>query len=115
MDTPTTPTSMPTSAGGKQIESLFATGSRDEASGDVIVKFVNMRGAPQQVHLVLNGLTSVTAASGTVVTGQPKDVNTAGDPIKVTPRPLEMPAAVSADFTQEFPAYSATVLRFKTR
>ena len=114
MNSPTAPTTMPASAEGKQIESIFATASRDEASGDVIVKFVNMRGTPQPVRVKLDGVTSVNAAAGTVVSGQPKDMNSVQEPTKVAPRPLEVPAS-GKDFTQEFPAYSATVLRFKTR
>jgi alpha-L-arabinofuranosidase len=95
-------------------ESLFATASRDDASGDVIVKFVNTRATPQDVHIVLKGISNVSSATGTTVTGNPADMNSLSDPMKIAPRPLEI-NPTTGDFTATFPAHSASVVRLKTR
>jgi alpha-L-arabinofuranosidase len=91
---------------------LYATASRDQSSGDVIVKVVNVSGTPQQLQVDLQGLGAGTL-SGTVevISGQPRDVNTVAEPEKVAPKTLPLKAA--SHFTHEFPAYSVSVLRLK--
>lgn len=96
------------------METIFAASSRDDATGDIIIKFVNTRPTAQQVHIVLKGVAAITGATGTVVTGNPTDVNTVAEPTKVSAQPLAINNP-SADFTQEFPRYSASVLRLKMK
>jgi alpha-N-arabinofuranosidase len=109
----TSPTTTVTGA-PKPIETIFATASRDDASGDVIVKFVNMRGSPQRVRIALKGIANVTGATANVVTGAPAALNSIEEPTKVSMQPLAVNDP-SPSFTQEFPSYSAAVIRLRTR
>jgi alpha-N-arabinofuranosidase len=95
-------------------ESLFATASREDASGDLIVKFVNTRENPQEVRVSIKGISNVAGAMGLTVTGDPKDMNSVQEPTKIAPRPLPLTAS-SGEFSVTFPAHSASVLRLKTR
>lgn len=104
----------PTTAPRRPVESLFSTASRDEASGDVIIKFVNLRATAQNVQVKISGLPTVTAASGHTVAGALREMNSVAEPKKVATRPLAV-SATSGDFTMEFPAQSASVVRLKTR
>lgn len=99
---------------GRPTESLFATASRDEASGDVIIKFVNIRDTPQTVAVKVTGVTTVTGATGQTVAGDPKVMNTLAEPTRISTQPLAV-SATSGNFNVEFPAHSASVVRLKTR
>jgi alpha-L-arabinofuranosidase len=93
---------------------LYATASRDSASGDVIVKVVNFGGVAQQIELDLQGLPSVDpTATAEVLAGAPQDVNSVAEPEKVASKRMAI-NNVGARFVHEFPANSVSVLRFKT-
>jgi alpha-N-arabinofuranosidase len=106
-----TPTTSPTT---RPVETLFVASSREDASGDVIVKFVNTRSAPEQVKINLQGISTVTGGSTEVLMGQENDVNSIDDPMKVAPKQMTLSNAAPS-FTHEFPAFSVTVLRIKTK
>jgi alpha-L-arabinofuranosidase len=90
---------------------LFAAASRDDASGDVILKVVNSRADAQQLEIDLQGAPNVNAeATAEVISGKPMDQNSVASPEKVVPRQVLIHDA-SAKFTHEFPAYSVTVIR----
>jgi alpha-L-arabinofuranosidase len=93
---------------------LYATASRDQSTGDVILKVVNFSADAQQLDVDLQGIGS-HALSGTaeVISGQPSDVNTVAEPTKVVPKTT--PLKVASHFTHEFPAYSVSVMRLKAR
>ena len=94
---------------------VFATASRDLASGDVILKAVNVGDAPYPLQVTLQGATGVAGmASALVLAGEPGDVNTVEAPTKVAPRTGTI-AGTGGTFLHEFPAHSVTVLRFKAR
>lgn len=93
------------------VEPVYASASRDQATGDVILKVVNVSSAPQKLQLNVDGIGALTA-QGNVLTGQPNDVNSVEQPEKVAPQPLKVTGS-GGEFVQEFPAYSVSVMRLK--
>jgi alpha-L-arabinofuranosidase len=92
---------------------LFASATRDNASGEIILKVVNGDNAPAAVQLNLAGMGKISGgAKLTVLAGQPGDENSFADPQKVTPRETALKIS-GAKFQHEFPANSFTVLRIK--
>lgn len=79
---------------------------KDEATGDYIVKLVNMLPVEVNSQVTLDGLALKNpTAQKTVLTGDPKDEKT---------RPVEEVFAVKEDgFEYSLPAYSFTVIRIK--
>ena len=94
---------------------MYATSSRDSASGDIILKVVNMSSAAQSLQINLQGAQGVGGtATATILSGQPTDVNTVDAPTKVAPRTATVTGA-SANFPYTFLPYSTTVMRLKAR
>jgi alpha-L-arabinofuranosidase len=93
---------------------LYATASRDEKSGDVIVKVVNMSGTAQALRVDLQGLRKLSGGTALVLAGQPGDINTVAAPERVAPKTVRLTATQSG-FSHTFPPYSATVMRLKAR
>jgi alpha-L-arabinofuranosidase len=92
---------------------MYATASRDDATGDVILKVVNVEGAPRSTQIHLQGVGKIApAAQVEVLTGEPGDVNTIDNPAKVATKTTTIDNA-AASFVHEFPAYSVSVLRLK--
>lgn len=92
---------------------LFASATRDHASGEIILKVVNGDSVPADVQLNLAGLGNVTGdAKLTVLAGEPNGENSFAEPQKISPKQsaLKIPGA---EFRHEFPANSFTVLRVK--
>jgi alpha-N-arabinofuranosidase len=99
---------------GAPTQTLFASSSRDEATGDVILKVVNAAETPQQVEISLDGVKSVgKTAKMEVLTGGLTDVNSIAEPMKVVPKSSTIDA--SAKFVREFPGNSVSVIRFSTK
>ncbi len=95
--------------------SLFATASRDNKNGDIILKVVNMEDTPQTLNLNFAGAPRIRkTARGEVLTGQLSDINTVAQPTKVAPRLVEIRRA-APKFAAEIPPHSVSVLRFQTR
>jgi len=93
---------------------LYATASREEKTGDVILKVVNVSGSAQTLQVDLQGLQKLVGGTALVLTGHPTDVNTVAMPEKVAPKTVRLTATQPA-FAHTFPPYSATVLRLKSR
>ena len=108
----TAPSSQPV-RGGTPKATLFASASRDDATGDVILKVVNAVEMPQQMQLSLNGSKIGKSATVELLTGGLKDVNSLSNPTKVVPRSSTID--VANQFIHEFPASSVSVIRFSTR
>jgi alpha-L-arabinofuranosidase len=92
---------------------LFASATRDEASGEIILKVVNGESTAAAVQLDLAGMGKISLTEKIIVlAGEPGDANSFAEPQKVSPKEdvLEIPGA---DFSHEFPANSFTVLRLK--
>ena len=94
---------------------MYATASRDEASGDIILKVVNADHQPRPMDIDLKGIEHVSkSAELEVLAGQPDDVNTLENPRRVAPVKSTIDNA-STSFNHVFPALSVSVIRLKTR
>ncbi|HEX6465359.1 MAG TPA: alpha-L-arabinofuranosidase C-terminal domain-containing protein, partial [Vicinamibacterales bacterium] len=111
---PPAPSRGPTGPTGP-FDGLYVSATREDASGDVILKLVNVQATAQPVRIALRGVPSVKPqASGEILTGEPTAINSVAEPTKVTPKPVHITNA-GPEFTHELPANSVTVLRLKTR
>jgi len=95
-------------------EPLFACASKEDASGDIILKVVNVFDLEQPMSVDLQGATVLKNASGQVMTGQPGDTNTIDDPMHTVPKDFAVSDA-GASWQHTFPGNSITVIRFKTK
>jgi alpha-L-arabinofuranosidase len=92
---------------------LHAVASRVNATGDVLLKVVNVSEKDQSTKLDLRGIQGVqSSASATLLTGKPEDENTVEEPTRVAPTQGTISNAGSS-FVHSFPANSVTVLRLK--
>ena len=108
------------------VQQLFATGSgdeylqaecdlpmsvvRDQKSGDVIVKLVNLEAAPRNIQLQLQATQALAPqAEYTVLTGPLLFDNRLGDHGRIEPRTSSI--MVGDSVTYEAPGYSLTVVR----
>nr|MDQ2686857.1 DUF1080 domain-containing protein [Armatimonadota bacterium] len=92
---------------------IFATASREDKSGDVILKVVNTASDPQPLQIALPGARNVgKTARVEVLSGQPQDVNSLEAPERVAPKVMTITQA-GATFIHEFPPYSVSVMRLK--
>ena len=91
---------------------LFAVASRDERSGDVILKVVNATGSPREVRINLAGTKQIAKDGRAYTLASPdlKAENSLDEPMKVAP--VEQQFAVpSSEFAFTLSANSLTVLR----
>lgn len=96
-------------------DGLYVSATRDTASGDVILKLVNIEETAQPLQIDLRGAGTVKKeAAGEMITGELGDINTVAQPMKVVPKPFTIRNAASS-FTHELPAHSVSVIRLKTR
>lgn len=94
---------------------LFAAASRDDATGDVIVKLVNAAAQPSPLELNLKGAPKIAStAQLEVLSGQPEDQNTIDNPKNVAPQVSTVENA-GPSLTHDLPPHSISVLRFHTR
>jgi len=99
----------------RPFDGVYVSATREDASGDVILKLVNVQATAQSARIALKGVSTVKPeASGEMLTGELTAINTVAEPMKVTPTPLRITNA-AADFPHVLPAHSVTVLRLKTR
>jgi alpha-N-arabinofuranosidase len=116
---PATPTPAPGGRGGRGFtpsnphEPLFACASKEDASGDIILKVVNVFGVDQTLTVELVGANIQKNATGQVMAGQPDDTNTVDDPFHTVPKNFVINDA-GVKWNHTFPGYSITVIRFKT-
>jgi alpha-N-arabinofuranosidase len=116
---PTPPADAPRGRGGRgggrpdPNEPLFACASKDDASGDIILKVVNVFGVDQTVTVELAGANVQKNATGQVMAGEPNETNSIDDPYHIVPKDFVINDA-SASWNHTFPANSVTVIRFKT-
>jgi alpha-N-arabinofuranosidase len=100
----------------QQIREVFFDATRDARSGVIYLKVVNTAGTAQRINVQINGAKSVNARGEAVVLAGKalEDTNSITEPNKVVPR-TEKVDGLGADFVREFPAYSVTVLKLKTK
>ena len=94
-------------------EPLFACASKEDVSGDIILKVVNVFGVDQTMTVELTGANIHSVATGEVMAGQPGDINSVDNPFHTVPSRFIVTDA-SAKWTHTFPGNSITVIRFKT-
>lgn len=95
---------------------IYATASRVNASGEVILKAVNTSDQEIDGAIQLRGVTSVAPEGKAIVltSASPQDQNTIAEPDKVLPKEEAITNA-SSIFHRQFPAHSVTVLRLTVR
>jgi alpha-L-arabinofuranosidase len=90
---------------------LFATASRDDSSGQILLKVVNPTDDPTEVDLDLRGISGpLSKARAIVLKGNPDDVNSIDQPDKVTPTEQTVDVA-QPRFHHVFAANSLTILK----
>jgi alpha-N-arabinofuranosidase len=96
-------------------DAVYATASRENSTGNIILKLVNVQAVPQPLKIDLQGAEMVAKeAKGEVLAAEPAAINSVAEPVRVAPRPVTI-ANAGLSFTHELPAHSVTVLRLKTR
>ncbi len=100
----------------RQIQLVFFNATRDSQSGIIYLKVVNEAGTPQRIGIQINGAPKIEPEGEAVslTASSPNDTNSLEQPQKVVPR-AEKAGNLSANFTREFPPYSITVLKLKTK
>lgn len=112
---PNTPPTTSPAARDRHYDGLYASATRETASGDIILKLVNVQSGAQRVNINLQGVSTVAReAAGEFLTGELGAMNSVAEPTKVAPRPLRIDNA-GARFAHELPAHSVSVIRLKTR
>jgi alpha-L-arabinofuranosidase len=103
-------------AAAQQIREIFFNTTRDSQSGLIYLKVVNTSGSARPITIQINGATKIEPEGERVsLVGQSlNDTNSIEEPSKIVPR-TEKAEALSASFTREFPPYSITVLKLKTK
>ena len=95
------------------IDPLYATASRDKATGEVILKLVNVTDEPIDAKIRIAGAGTIAAqAKAIVLTGERLDQNSVAEPTKIAPHEETIDNA-GAEFARKLPARSITVLRLK--
>jgi alpha-N-arabinofuranosidase len=103
-----------TSASG--IQNLYASATRDDKTGEVILKAVNPEAGAEAVEIKLDGPSSVesVAKAVTLAGDRPDEMNSMDQPGQILPVESKIENA-GADFSCTFPARSMTVLRIKRK
>ncbi len=94
---------------------MFATATRDNATGEVILKVLNVLPVAQSVQVNLQGVNSIQElATAEVLSGDAGDVNTLQTPEKIVPHKMtdHLPGS---NFIHQLPPYSLSILRVKPR
>jgi alpha-L-arabinofuranosidase len=98
------------------LPSLFASATRDQKTGEMILKVVNGGEKPMDTEIKLQGAKTLAGTGQEIVltSEHPTDENTVAEPTKVAPKaqPLTVPGP---SFHHTFPGNSLTVLRIGTQ
>ena len=93
-------------------EPLFACASKEDASGDIILKVVNIFDVDQTLTVELVGADIKKVATGQVMEGELDDINSVENPFHTVPKDFVVTDA-SSTWNHTFPGHSITVIRFK--
>jgi alpha-L-arabinofuranosidase len=92
---------------------LYASATRDNTAGEVILKVVNAGTNAMKVKLQFAGAKKITAPiTVTMLSGAPAGENSFSDPGKIVPKETRLKKS-APDFNYSFPANSFTILRLK--
>jgi len=87
--------------------------TRDDRTGEVLVKVVNAQDTPAVTKVDLGGRRVASKARMTVITGDPQEQNTrSAEPIQPVTSTV---GGIASTFTRTFPPNSVTFLRIKTK
>ncbi len=100
----------------KNRQRVCASASRDDKTGDIIVKVVNSSDKSVNTSLVLNGAAELapTAEAVVLTSGSGLDENSLENPTKVAPR-QEQVHVKGERYSRVFAANSVTILRFRSK
>jgi alpha-N-arabinofuranosidase len=103
-------------AAAQQIREVFFCATRDSQSGVIYLKVVNTSGSARPIQIQINGAPKIESEGEAVTLAANKleDTNSIEEPRKIVPR-TEKVAGLGANFAREFPAYSVTVLKLKSK
>jgi alpha-L-arabinofuranosidase len=97
------------------VQNLYASATRDDKAGDIILKIVNPRHEEQNVHIVLAGAQNVSLdAAEIVLSGSLDAVNSMDQPKQICPVESSIGNA-AGHFSCTFQPNSFTVLRIKAQ
>ena len=97
--------------------SLFASTTKDEANGEIILKVVNGAHDSQAAEIRIDGVgvsNGPAAMTVTLTSPDAMDENTLEQPAKVAPKPVNV-IINNGRILHDFPANSLTVIRLKSR
>ena len=97
------------------VKSLCASASREEKSGDLILKVVNASAQAVETQIDLKDAHGLTGSGKIIVltSASPLDENTLEEPMKVSPKDEEL--SISGNIiTRSFPGNSLTIIRIPT-
>jgi alpha-N-arabinofuranosidase len=96
-------------------EPLFVSTTKDDATGDIILKMVNVREVDQTIEITIAGAPTIQRnATGWEMTGSVTEGNSLTEPKHIAPKPMTINDA-GPTWTHKFPGNSITVVRFKTK
>jgi alpha-N-arabinofuranosidase len=100
----------------RRVSAIYYSATRDTKSGVIYLKIVNVDGRAQRVNVQFNDTTKISSKAEAVVlsASSPSDTNLINDANKLVPH-IETVRGLSTNFTREFPPYSVTVLKLKTK
>jgi alpha-L-arabinofuranosidase len=95
---------------------LLANAGRDDARGELVVKVINPTPEATRATLKIDGVNRIGAQAEaiTLSSSSPSDNNSMESPTKVVPASGRVDNAAT-EFTHDFPPYSFTLLRLKSR
>jgi alpha-L-arabinofuranosidase len=95
---------------------IYASATRDNATGEIILKVVNTASGPTETTIDLAGLAQIPGRARAIVltSEKPTDENSLAEPRKVSPQTEEV-TLPGPRFTRSFPGNSLTVLRIATQ
>jgi alpha-N-arabinofuranosidase len=100
----------------RHIRAVFFNATRDSKGGTIYLKVVNAAGTAQQISVQISGAPKIKPEAEVVTLAAITldDTNSLEQPRHIVPR-TDKVRNVSAHFTRDFPAYSVTVLRLRSK
>ena len=106
---------MPTTLNVTGGSEFYESATRDNQTGTIYLKAVNVAGTAQKVHILIDGVGHVSGGKTIVLaSSSPQDANTFDEPRKVVPVTAKA-NQVNRRFEYTFMPYSITVLEMQTK
>jgi alpha-L-arabinofuranosidase len=101
---------------GSEVQSLYAVTARDNKTGDLILKVVNVDSKPLETEIKIQGAPNLIGNGTALVltSKESTDENSLENPTRVSPK-AERVSITGSTFKHSFPGNSLTVLRLKIR